>query len=68
MKYGNDPKEFQLKDMNRRITKLEKAVDRVGQRQKRWEDKLIDRIDSIKDWIREHEQVFPKPQFVRKHD
>lgn len=31
-KYGGDPSKFQLRDMNRRLTSAEKALDRANTR------------------------------------
>ncbi len=45
MKYGGDPSLAQLRDMNRRITKLEKQLLRQAEFTNRWLDKLIVRID-----------------------
>ncbi len=47
-KYGGDPTAFQLRDMQRRITSLEKSKDRADARIRNLQSRVVTQAESIK--------------------
>ncbi len=46
-KYGNDPSQYQLRDIGRRVTKIEKAFDRLIKRHELFVSKIKKQVASL---------------------